>query len=124
MKTRRGIVPILFAAGILFFSTFLQSPAVHAGGMVYDSSQTYTGTYISSRLYYSDTVKGYDREWELGDLAGPAAVTCPEARKQLLEKGVWRGRLRRNGSCSEDAPFRIWGLGNWLNFEKSIPIRG
>jgi len=121
MKTRHGIVSILFAAGILFISAFLQSSAVSAGTL-YDPSRTYPGTYISSRLYYSTNIKNLDRKWEPGDFAGPEAVTCSQAHKQLLEKGVWRGRLAGNGSCGADTPVRIWAVGNLINYEKSIPF--
>jgi hypothetical protein len=119
MKHRYISFCLPLAGVFLVVVSLLHSPAVYAA-TPYNPSLDYKGSYISFWLYNrNDPNSGQWLHAGFERRSFPAAVSCPEARRQLQTYGFWQGQMRANGSCGADAPLRDWAVGNWLNYKIS-----
>ena len=108
MNSRSFFISLLLAA---ILSVAVVAAGAGAPAKPYDPTQTYTGAYSATMVYYRQTFRS---KWRLG-IAG--AVSCPDALSHLKVSGFWKGHLKLDGSCgSLDEPSE-WAVGNRLNYD-------
>jgi len=117
MEKKRTITLPSLAAALLLIALLVQCPAAQAG--TYNPTTVYKGPYAPVLLYYKAPDSG---TWKRGnfEVTYARAVTCPQALQSFKESGYWKGRLQKDGSCSNNAQLLEWAVGNRLNYDKGM----
>jgi hypothetical protein len=89
------------------------------GIAAYNPSAVYTGAYVNELIYYRNPgAAGWTRVTRPDSLQH---VSCWDAQRHLRREGTWQGHLNPDGSCGPTSEPSDWAIGNWLNYQESLP---
>jgi hypothetical protein len=90
-----------------------------AAGIVgpYNPAQQYAGSYTPKALFFKNPGSTY---WQRVADNFLKRVKCPDAMDHLRRSGLWKGHLKKDGSCGPLDEPSDWAVGNRLNYEDML----
>jgi len=89
------------------------------GTAPYNPAAVYTGAYVTGSIYYRNPgATVWTRVTQPGSLK---KISCGNALSHLQREGAWKGHLNPDGSCGPTSEPSDWAVGNWLNYQDSLP---
>lgn len=89
------------------------------GIAAYNPAAVYTGAYVTESIYYKNP--GASVWTRVSRPASLSRVSCGDALYHLKREGAWKGHLNPDGSCGPTSEPSDWAVGNWLNYQDSLP---
>jgi hypothetical protein len=83
----------------------------------YNPAQRYAGSYTPKALFYKNPGSTY---WQRVADDFLRRVKCPDALGHLQRDGLWKGHLKKDGSCGPLDEPSDWAVGNRLNYEDML----
>jgi hypothetical protein len=83
----------------------------------YNPAQRYAGSYTPKALFYKNPGSIY---WQRVADDFLKRVKCPDALGHLQRDGLWKGHLKKDGSCGPLDEPSDWAVGNRLNYEDML----
>jgi hypothetical protein len=83
----------------------------------YNSAQPYAGAYTPKALFFKNPGNTY---WQRVADDYLKRVKCPNAMDHLRRDGLWKGHLKKDGSCGPLDEPSDWAVGNRLNYEDML----
>ena len=111
---------ILLVSGIcLLAAVAMAAPSPGQSVAAYNPAAVYTGAYVTEFIYYRNP--GAAVWTRVSRPASLSRISCGDALYHLKREGAWKGHLNPDGSCGPTSEPSDWAVGNWLNYQDSLP---